>query len=79
MITRQALADMDFVHTENDRVDCQSKGFKLYLLMQDDFTTFLVTRHPSDFGHLTLSILTNRCSPYAADYKEVSDLEYPSL
>lgn len=65
---------MDFVHTENDRVDRHSKSFKLYLLMQNDLTTFLVTRCPSDFRHLTLSILTNRCSPYAADYKEVLTL-----
>jgi hypothetical protein len=63
------------VHTENDRGDFQSKNFKLYLLIQDDLTIFLVTKRSSDFGHLTLSTLTYRCSPYTPYYKETSDLE----
>ncbi len=42
--------------------------------MQNDRTTFLVTKRPSDFTLLTLSILTTWCSPYVDDYKEVLTL-----
>ncbi|CAM6022855.1 unnamed protein product [Sphagnum balticum] len=49
---------------------------KLYLLMQNDLTIAVVTKRPSDFRRLTVSILTDRYSPYTAYYKKVSDLEF---